>query len=63
MVYGIQQEKRIYRQLQDLQKDYINEEIKKGNTDITARIKPIDMLPPVKEDDALSAMDRRKERS
>ena len=59
----LQQEKRIYRQLQDMQQEYINDELKKGNADVRVKVRPIDMLPPIDEADAVSAMDRRKERS
>lgn len=37
--------------------------MKKGNTNVHARIKPIDMLPPMREDDVISQYDRRKDRS
>lgn len=46
-----------------MQQEYINDELKKGNADVRVRVKPIDMLPPVDEADAVSAMDRRKDRS
>ena len=46
-----------------MQQEYINDELKKGNVDVRVKVKPIDMLPPIDENEAVSAMDRRKERS
>ena len=46
-----------------MQQEYINDELKKGNADVRVRVRPIDMLPPVDEADAVSYMDRRKDRS
>ena len=46
-----------------MQQEYINDELKKGNADVRVKVRPIDMLPPVDEADAVSYMDRRKERS
>ena len=59
----VAQEKLIYRQLQDMQQEYIDDELKKGNTDVRVKVKPIDMLPPVDENYAASAMQQRRDRS
>lgn len=47
----------------DMREDYIQEEIKKGNTDVRAKLGRIDMLQPPSEGEALSMMDKRRDRS
>lgn len=44
LLEDVKQEQRIFRQLVDMREDYIQEEIKKGNTDVRAKLGRIDML-------------------
>jgi len=46
-----------------MREGFIQEEIKKGNTDVRAKMARIDMLQPLSEGDALSTLERRKDRS
>ena len=46
-----------------MQQEYINDELKKGNSEVRVKVRPIDMLPPIEEADAVSALDRRRDRS
>ena len=39
--------------------DYINEEVKKGNPDVRARIARIEMLPPPSKEDVFNLIDHR----
>lgn len=39
--------------------DYINEEVKKGNPDVRARIARIEMLPPPSKEDVFNLIDTR----
>lgn len=63
LIEDVKQEQRIFRQLVDMREDYIQEEIKKGNTEVRAKLGRIDMLQPPSEGDALSAIDKRRDRS
>ena len=46
-----------------MREDFIQEEIKKGNTDVRSKIGRIEMIQPPTEGDALSSIDKRKDRS
>ena len=59
----IQQEQKIYQQLQDMRQEFIKEEVKKGNSDAKKFAPKIDMLPPISEEDAINKIDRQRDRS
>lgn len=63
LIEDVKQEQRIFRQLVDMREDYIQEEIKKGNTDVRAKLGRIEMLQPPSEGDALSMIGKKRERS
>ena len=49
-----------------MREDYINEEVKKGNQDVRARLARIDMLPPPSKDQVfnlIEAKDKGRDRS
>jgi hypothetical protein len=46
-----------------MREDFIQEEIKKGNTDVRAKVGRIDMIQPPSEGDAISTLDRRRDKS
>lgn len=46
-----------------MREDYIQEEIKKGNADVRAKVGRIDMLQPPSEGDALTLLDKKRDRS
>jgi len=57
LINEVKQEQKIYKQLYDMQEDYIQEEIKKGNADVRTKVGRIDMLQPPSEGDALTMLD------
>jgi hypothetical protein len=59
----VKQDQRIFRELVDMREGYIQEEIKKGNADVRAKLGRIDMLQPLTEGDALSMIEKRRDRS
>ena len=62
LIDEVKQEQKIYKQLYDMREDYIQEEIKKGNTDVRTKVGRIDMLQPPSEGDALSMLDMMLEK-
>lgn len=46
-----------------MREDYIQEEIKKGNTEVRAKVGRIDMLQPLSEGEALTMIEKRRDRS
>ena len=63
MLNEVKHEQRIYKQLHEMQQEYISDEIKKGNTDVKSKIQKIDMIPPLNEEDAINSIQRNRDRS
>ena len=63
LMEDIEQEQKIWNQLHDMREEYITEEKKKGNTDVTTKLNKIDMIPPPKKDQLQSILEKQRDRS